>query len=287
MSNSPYRDLPVASTRRQDVQAFLLKGLARVATIAVPVFLLLPFIGVLSASFSHSGDLAFPPTDWSLRWYRSISADYYDALLYSLTLSTWTTLLAAAVGVPLAMAITRGKFYGRDAINALCVAPLGVPTIVVAVAGFKFFMIVTDYTDLAINGTSLGIVLLTAVFTLPLLVRSVVASFAHYDESLDEAAQNLGATPWQVFWRITVPIIAPGIGAGMLFVFVLSFDDVVVAWFMGDPSTPTLSVKLFTVIDVDFDNAITALSALIVITWAVLILVVDRFFRLERLLDRA
>ncbi|WP_250527130.1 ABC transporter permease [Caballeronia sp. GAWG2-1] len=270
----------------RDAASSALKWLLRIATFAVPVFLLLPFIGIVSASFSKSGALAFPPSDWTLHWYRSISPDYYAALRYSVALGTATTALATLVGVPLSLSIVRGRYAGRGIVNALCVAPLGVPTIVIAVAGFKFFMLAADWRDIGLNGTSAAIVLMQAVFTLPLVVRSVVASFAHYDNALDEAAQNLGATPWQVFWRVTVPLVLPGVIAGMLFAFVLSFDDVVVAWFMGDPSRPTLPVKLFNAMEVEFDNAVTALSTLIVAFWAALALLLDRFFRLERLFSR-
>jgi putative spermidine/putrescine transport system permease protein len=275
-----------SSAWHHDAVSFALKWLLRIAVFAVPVFLLLPFIGIVGASFSKSGALAFPPSDWTLRWYRDIAPAWYDALRYSVALGAATTALATVTGVPLALSIVRGRFAGRGFINALCVAPLGVPTIVIAVAGFKFFMLAADFHDIGLNGTSAAIVLMQAVFTLPLVIRAVVASFAHYDDALDEAAQNLGASPWQVFWRITVPLIAPGVIAGMLFAFVLSFDDVVVAWFMGDPSSPTLPVKLFNAMEVEFDNAITALSTLIVAFWAVLALLLNRFFRLERMFSR-
>jgi putative spermidine/putrescine transport system permease protein len=262
--------------------AFVARWLLRIAIAAVPLFLLLPFVGIVSASFSRAGALAFPPRDWTLHWYKSIDPGYYHALLYSVGLGASTTALATVCGVPLALAIARWRFPGRNALNALCIAPLGVPTLVIAVAGFKFVMLVSDWRDIGLNGTSTAIVLLQAVFTLPLVVRTVVASFALYDDALDEAAQSLGATPLQVFWRVTVPLIAPGVLAGMLFAFVLSFDDVVVAWFMGDPSTPTLPVKLFNAMEVEFDNATTALCTLIVAFWIVAAWVLHRFFRLER-----
>ncbi|MDR5880715.1 ABC transporter permease [Caballeronia sp. LZ032] len=268
------------------VASFLPKWLLRIAIFAVPVFLLLPFVGIVGASFSKSGALAFPPSDWTLAWYRGIAPGWYDALRYSVWLGAATTALATAVGVPLALSIVRGRFVGRGLVNALCVAPLGVPTIVIAVAGFKFFMLAAQFQDIGLNGNTAAIVLMQAVFTFPLVVRAVIASFAHYDSALDEAAQSLGATPWQVFWRITAPLIAPGVIAGMLFAFVLSFDDVVVAWFMGDPGRPTMPVKLFNAMEVEFDNAITALSTLIVAFWAVLALVLNRFFHLERMFSR-
>ncbi|WP_144109005.1 ABC transporter permease [Paraburkholderia sp. BCC1886] len=266
--------------------AHAVKWLLRALIVAVPVFLLLPFIGIVSASFSRSGALAFPPDDWTLHWYRAIDPSYYDALRYSVELGFGTTALSTLLGVPLALAIVRGRAPFTAALGALCVAPLSVPTIVIAVAGFKFLLLVSDWRDLGLVGTPPAVVLLQTVFTLPLTVRAVVASFAHYDGTLDEAAQNLGASPWQVFRRVTAPLIAPGVLAGMLFAFVLSFDDVVVAWFLGDPSTPTLPVKLFNAMEVDFDNAVTALSTLIVAFWCALTLLINRFFRLERLVSR-
>ncbi|OZI71964.1 ABC transporter permease [Bordetella genomosp. 12] len=263
-----------------------LRACLQAAIWVVPLFLILPFVGIVSASFSRSGALAFPPSDWTLHWYQSIPEPYFEALRYSLSLGAWTTALVTVLGVPLSLALVRGRLPARSFLNTLCIAPLGVPTIVIAVAGFKFSMWIADSWGYSLNGSSAGIVLMQSVFTLPLLVRSVVSSFAHYDNALDEAAQNLGASPWQVFWRVTVPLIVPGVLAGMLFAFVLSFDDVVVAWFMGDPGTPTLPVKLFTAMEVEFDNAITALSTLIVTAWAILLFLLSRFFQLERVLVR-
>jgi len=268
------------------VSSYALRCVLNIAICAVPLFLVLPFLGIVSASFSRTGALAFPPSDWTLHWYQSIPEPYFDALRYSLSLGAWTTAVVTVLGVPLSLALARGRLPGSAAINSLCIAPLGVPTIVIAVAGFKFAMWIADSWGYDLNGNSAGIVLMQVVFTLPLLLRSVIASFAHYDNTLDEAALNLGATPWQVFWRVTVPLIVPGIVAGMLFAFVLSFDDVVVAWFMGDPGEPTLPVKLFTAMEVEFDNAITALSTLIVAIWAVVLFLLSRFFQLERMLTR-
>ncbi|NPT39121.1 ABC transporter permease [Paraburkholderia xenovorans] len=282
-SRSEVPPLP-ASGRLAQWSGVASRLVVRVAIGAVPVFLLLPFVGIVIASFSRGGALSFASGDWTLHWYRAIAPGYYDALRYSVAVGAGTTLLSAVLGVPLALTIARARHRLTAWLSAVCLAPLAVPTIVIAVAGFKFLLRVSDWHDLGLVGTPAAIVLLQTVFTLPLVVRAVVANFAHYDNALDEAAQNLGATPRQVFWRVTVPLILPGIAAGMLFALVMSFDDVVVAWFLGDPGTPTLPVKLFNALEVDFDNAVTALSTLIVGFWALLMLLAQRFLRLDRFL---
>ncbi|MGC3983759.1 MAG: ABC transporter permease [Pseudorhodoferax sp.] len=254
----------------------------RTLVVAVPVFLLLPFVGVVLASLSPQGALNFPPQGFSLQWYRSIDPSYFEALWYSVRLATASTLLVVLLGVPAAVVIARSRSRYVAPLNAMLLAPLAVPSIVVAVAGFKFALLAQDGTGLALNGSSTAIVLLQGVMTLPIVVRTVVASFAHYDVAIDEAAQSLGATPLYAFWRITLPALVPGIAAGAIFAFVLSFDDMVIAWFIGNPAELTLPVKLFTSIEVEFDNAITALSTLIVAAWAVLLLVLSRFLRLDR-----
>jgi putative spermidine/putrescine transport system permease protein len=123
-----------------------------------------------------------------------------------------------------------------------------------------------------------------SAFTIPFVIRSAIAAQAHYDMSLEEAALNLGAGPVATFFRVTLPLLSPGIAAGAIFAFLASFDDVPVALFLGGPDSITLPVKIFTSIEFSFDASVMAVATLIIAGSMLLMLVIDRLFGLETFL---
>jgi putative spermidine/putrescine transport system permease protein len=119
-------------------------------------------------------------------------------------------------------------------------------------------------------------------FAIPFVIRSVLASHTRFDHSLEEAAANLGATPLQTFFRVTLPILKPGIASGAIFAFLISLDEVPIALFMGGGDATTLPVKIFTAIEISFGD-ILAVASLVVCGSVVLMLILDRLVGLERL----
>src|SRR4051794_31226991 len=247
------------------------------------VFLLAPIVVVVVSSFNAVGVLSFPPQSFSTRWYSEIDPTYYRALTVSLVVATITVLIAVLTGVPGALALARGRFPGRDALNTICLSPLMVPALVMGVATFQFSLVIWDQFHLTLGGTVAGLVIGHLTFAIPFVVRAVLAGHTRFDHSLEEAAQNLGASPWRTFIHVTLPILRPGIISGAIFAFLISLDEVPIALFMGGGDATTLPVKLFTAMEISFGGDILAVASIIVIISTVLMIVLDRVISIERL----
>jgi putative spermidine/putrescine transport system permease protein len=250
--------------------------------LATFLFLAAPVVIVVVASFNSGAVLSFPPTGFTMSWYERIKPAFLDAVYVSLIVGVCTTLLSIVFGVPAALALARGRYVGRDALNSLCLSPLMVPALVTGVALFQFSLTVWDATGIGLGGTIAGLVLGHMTFGIPFVIRAVIAGHARFDRALEEAAQNLGATPLETFWRVTMPVLKPSIVSGGIFAFLMSLDDVPVALFMGGGEATTLPVRIFTTVEFDFGGDIMAVAALIVGVSVALMLVLDRLVGLEQ-----
>lgn len=260
------------------------KFVLRAVLIGAFVFLLAPIAMVVVSSFNGVGVFAFPPQQFTTRWYHEINPSYFTALNVSLIVATLTSIIACLVGVPAALGLARGSFPGRDLLSTLCLSPLMVPALVTGVALFQFSLLFWDVFKVAIGGTVAGLVIGHLTFAIPFVVRAVLASHTRYDHSIEEAASSLGARPFQTFMQVTLPILRPGIVSGALFSFLISLDEVPISLFMGGGSeATTLPVKIFTAIEISFGGDILAVSSLIVGASVIVMLILDRLVGLERL----
>jgi len=247
------------------------------------LFLLAPIVIVVVSSFSAIGVLSFPPQSFTTRWYSEIDPAYYRALAVSLITATMTVVIALGVGIPGALALARGRFPGRDALNAICLSPLMVPALVMGVATFQFSLIIWDWSHITLGGTIPGLVIGHLTFAIPFVVRAVLAGHTRFDYSLEEVAQNLGASPWRTFFHVTLPILRPGVASGAIFAFLISLDEVPISLFMGGGDATTLPVKIFTAMEISFGGDILAVASVIVVVSVLLMLALDRVVGLERL----
>ena len=250
-----------------------------VFTALVYVFVLAPIVVVLLASLTAAEYTSFPPQGLSLRWYLAIPAhpEFMESFRISLLVAVASGAIATALGTVAALVLVRHRFPGRDALNAFFLSPLMLPAVILGIALLQF------YTMVGITRTPFALVCGHLVITVPYVIRLVSASLAGFDRSLELAAMNLGATPWQAFRRVTVPLIRPGIVAGATFAVIVSFDDVSVALFLAGPHSTTLPVRIFSYIEQTMDPLATAVcSVLIVITLAA-VLVIERSIGLGRL----
>ncbi len=247
----------------------------------VMIFLLMPLLAVAFASVSTGAPLAFPPSGFTLAWYERISPDFYAALRVSVIVALGATAISTVVGTLAALALQRGRLPGKRLLSILCLSPLMVPTLVIGVAAFQFVLVVWDIFGLSVADTTLALILGHSAFCVPFVIRSALAVQAHYDMTLEEAALNLGASRVQTFFRITLPLLMPGIVSGAIFAFLASFDDVPVALFLGGSSTVTLPVKIFTSIEFSFDASVMAVATLVVAVSLALMLVIDRLIGIE------
>jgi putative spermidine/putrescine transport system permease protein len=256
---------------------------ARTVVFGTFVFLLAPIVVVVISSFNAVGMFSFPPQAFTTRWYYEIDPTYYHALVVSLIVASITVTIAVLVGVPGALALARGRFPGRDVLNAFCLSPLTVPALVMGVAAFQFSLVIWDHFRITLGGTIAGLVVGHLTFAIPFVVRSVLAAHTRFDHSVEEAAQNLGASPVRTFFHVTLPILRPGVASGAIFAFLISLDEVPIALFMGGGDATTLPVKIFTAMEISFGGDILAVASVIVVVSALLMLALDRVVGLERL----
>jgi putative spermidine/putrescine transport system permease protein len=245
------------------------------------LFLLTPIVVVIVSSLSGSAFMSFPPREFSFASYRAISPDYIKSLYLSLAVAGLATLISVILGVPAALALSRGQFPGKGVVNAICLSPLTVPALVIGVGLYQFSITVWDYTGLTLGGTIYGLVLGHLSFGIPFVIRSVIAADARTDHAIEEAARNLGAGPLGTFFGVTLPLLRPGVVSGSIFAFLASFDDVPIALMLGGGDATTLPVRIFTAIEISFGGEVMAIAALIILASIVLMVALERTVGLE------
>lgn len=235
------------------------------------IYLVFPVFIVVPVSFSSAKYLQFPPPGWSLQWYQNYldRPGWVPATFVSLRVAVITTILATTLGTAASLALVRGRFPGKSAVNSFIVSPLVVPGIIVAI-GIYFF-----YAQVKLVGNPLGLALAHTALALPFVVTNVTATLHGFDERLEYAAMNLGANRWQTFWRVTLPLIRPGVFAGALFAFITSFDELIVALFVSGTGAVTLPRKMWDSLRQEIDPTIAAVSSVLIGVSIVLLFTVE------------
>ena len=248
---------------------------------AFVTFMVAPIVIVCLVAFTPEGFLSIPTTEWSLRWFRAIARypEFVEAFWSSLILGAASSVVAIVLSVPAALAVSRYRFRGRDAVTALFLSPLMIPHVVLGIAFLRFF------TQVGIGGTFTGLLLAHVVIVFPFALRLVLASAVGLDRALENAAISLGATGFTVFRRITLPLILPGVVSGWMLAFIQSFDEVTMTVFIATPGASTLPVRMFLYIQDNIDPLVASVSAVVIAITIVFMLLLDRLYGLDRLLS--
>lgn len=253
------------------------------ATTAVLVFvaLYLPIFTLMAYSFNASSSVAV----WggfSLDWYVKAWANEQvkDATVRSLIIATFAAIISTAVATAAALGTTRRRaFKGQTFIYVMINQPLMVPEIVTAVALMILFGIIKQATG--VHG--LGYLILAhAAFCIPFAYLPIRARLEGMDLSLETAAADLYASPWQVFCRVTLPLLAPGMIAGAMLAFVISLDDVVITEFVKSGGQDTLPTYMLGQLRRQLTPEINAVSTMLL---AVTVVLLTAFFLLTRKKD--
>jgi putative spermidine/putrescine transport system permease protein len=232
------------------------------------LFLVLPLFIVLPISLSSSKYLEFPPRGFSLQWYKNFfgTKEWVMATLNSLKIATMTSFLASLLGIPAALTLARQKFRGKQLIYSFLLLPMILPVIIVAIAVYFHFV------KLKILGNIYALTLAHTILALPVVLITVSASLQGFDQSLEYAAMSLGANRLKTFFKVTFPIIRPGVISGALFAFITSFDEIVVAIFLSGYRAVTLPRHMWSSIREEIDPTIAAVSSLLIFTSIFLLL---------------
>ena len=242
-------------------------------------FMLAPILVVLIEAFSASDLMAFPPTSLSLRWFRALLAHrgFMESFRLSLVLAFWTAVLSTALGTLAAYGLVRFRPSHHLAVEALLLAPLYTPRVVLGLS------LLLTLATVSLVGTLKGLLLGHVLITLPYVLRTVAVSLLGVDPAVEEAAQSLGATRPQTFWKITLPLVRSGVLAGLVFAFIISFSDVYLALFLTGPRATTLPIRLFTAMQWEHSPLIAAVSAAQIALIVVFFVVAGRAIGLSKI----
>ncbi|MET4262403.1 putative spermidine/putrescine transport system permease protein [Bradyrhizobium sp. S3.12.5] len=226
---------------------------------AVYLFLWAPIMVAVPMAFGTANALTFPPTSYSLDLFKIFlsSPDWLEPLFESLKVALASTAVSMLVGVPAGYWIARHEFVSKRLISGVIMGPMVVPHVVVALGLFLYFSYVR------ISGTTLSIVLGHVMFTLAYVVLMIVAGVKKLDRNLEFGAELMGAGPLRMFITVVVPQLVPSLVSAAFFAFLLSFDEVVISWFLAGPSTITLPVKMYSALQWEISPVIAAVSTLL------------------------
>jgi len=246
----------------------------RLLVVLLLVVIMAPLAVPMLMAVSDSPFLTFPPQGFTLRWFERVllSREAQASFLFSLQLACWSTIVALLLGVPAAAALVRYSFPGRSAIIGLMLSPVIVPLIVTGVALLQMF------SSLGWGDTLTQLIIGHAVVCLPYVVRSVTASFMLVNRDLEDAAAVMGAPPYKVLTRVVWPQVRPGILAGAVFSFVVSFDDYPISMWLADGRHFPLPLYLHGLLERSIDPSIAAISTLVILFALLLVIVIEKVF---------
>jgi spermidine/putrescine transport system permease protein len=233
------------------------------------LFLYAPMIVLLIFSFNATRFASGTWKGFTINWYLELFQDEAigAALRNSLYIGITSTIISTVFGTMVSLAMERYRFWGKLTFDALLYLPIIIPDIAMAVMLLIFFVQVKmplgRYT----------IIISHVAFNISFVAVVVRARLAQFDTSLEEAAQDLYANNWQTFYRVTLPLLMPGILAGALMAFTLSLDDFVITFFTAGPGSTTLPLRIYSLVKLGVTPEINALSAVMLMASFVLVLI--------------
>jgi spermidine/putrescine transport system permease protein len=230
--------------------------------------LYIPIMVLIVFSFNES-KLNVVWTGFTFKWYASLirNQGILEALKNSFIIATLSTIVSVIIGTLAAIGMYRYKFRGKSVLDAVLYLPLVIPEIVMGISLLAFFSLVN------IPLGRLSLVISHVTFSTAYVVAVVKTRLDGFDRKIEEAAMDLGATPMETFFHVTLPIIMPGVIAGGLLAFTLSLDDVIISFFVAGPGSVTLPLKVFSMVKFGVTPEINALSTLIILFTLILITV--------------
>lgn len=251
----------VASTKEQELPRTLLSRLAGAVAWLAYGFLILPSLVIVPMSFGDKDEFQFPPRSLSLYLYRKyfFESNWLDATWESFRVACGTTVLSVVLGVSAAYALSRTEFRGKKLLTMLLLSPMFVPVIVVALGLYLYL------GSLRVTGTTFGLIIGHSVVAIPFVIVTSLAGLKHVDRNLEVAAAVMGARRFTVLRRVTLPLLTPTILVAALFSFLISFDEVVISYFIAHVQTQTLPVKMYSSIHWEISPVLAAISVLLTV----------------------
>lgn len=241
------------------------------------LFLYLPIFYVIIFSFNTS-KLNIVFENFTFEWYGTFfkNRTLMEALKNTLIIGVLSTIISTIIGTIGAIGLNKYKFRGRGVIDKLLYIPIVIPEVVLGIA------LLSIYSVCSIPLGLVSITLSHITFSIPFVVITVRARLAGFDRFLEEAAMDLGANRIVTFWRVTLPLIMPGVLSGAMLAFSLSIDDVVISFFTSGPGSTTLPLKIFSMVKTGVTPEVNALSTVIMLI-TIIIIIINTSFQVKKL----
>lgn len=241
------------------------------------LFLYLPIFYVIVFSFNTS-KLNIVFENFTLQWYGSFFKNraLMDSLVNTLIIGAASTAVSTVIGTIGAIGLNKYRFKGRGIIDKLLYIPIVIPEVVLGIA------LLSIYSALSIPLGLISLILSHITFSIPFVVITVRARLAGFDKFLEEAAMDLGANRIVTFWKVTLPLIMPGVLSGAMLAFSLSIDDVIISFFTTGPGSMTLPLKIFSMVKTGVTPEVNALSTVIMVI-TIAIIAANTAFQVKKL----
>ena len=209
---------------------------------------------------------------FTLKWYREVLAndDILGALKTSLIIAIPCVLISTAIGTITAITLYRSRFVGKALYQGILYIPLIMPDIVIGIALLLF------YSSIKLELGIFTILMAHISFSIPLTTLVIIARMQRIDRTLEDAAMDLGADEWTTMWKVTLPLLMPGIMAAALLAFPWSFNDFVITFFVSGVGSSTLPVRVYSMIRLGVSPMINALGTLIILVPLIIVIIGTR-----------
>jgi putative spermidine/putrescine transport system permease protein len=265
--------------RRGAASSLAVRGIV----LLIYAFMLGPILITAATAFNRSDRSYFPPRGLSLRWWAAaLSPQWTGAFAFSLELAAISAIATAIAGLPLAIALHRYDFPGKAVIRMMTMGPLVLPSLVTGIALLQFLTLTGLGSWIGLPALVIGHV----VICLPFVVRTVAVSLATIPANAEHAAASLGAHPAVVLREVTLPLARAGVGAGMIFAFISSFDDVNLSIFVASPQQRPLTVQIMQFLEYGFSPTLAAISILSMLLPLALVAIFGRFVGIDDFLQQ-
>lgn len=236
------------------------------------LFLLIPLVIITVTAFGTGTAITFPIEGFTFRWFGKVfeSDSFRNSFFTSLRVSFLATIISLLVGIPVAYALAKSSFKGKDAIKSFFLSPTVVPGIVIGFVLYQF-LVLSMRIPLMV-----GLLVGHFLVTLPYVIRVVGSSLEQFDFSVEEAAWSLGCGKMAAFFRVVLPNITSGISAAFMLAFINSFNNIPVSMFLSGPGISTFPSTLMNYIEYNYDPSVSAISVLLMAGTVVIMVIVDK-----------
>ena len=255
---------------------------SKLVTVLAYTFILAPMIIIVIISFNSGEAIQFPPSGVSLRWYEYIvtgPTNFLKGLGNSLKVAAIATVFDIFIGVFASLSVTKYNFKGRGLLVSFFTSPMFIPSI-----SFAFVLLRTTAAIKMMTPFS-KILVGHLIIILPYIIRNTMSILVNYNWTVEDSAASLGANPAQVFFKITLPLIKPGIISGAMLSFLYSFDEAVISSFLTSAKFLTLPVQIINYLEFTFDPTVAAISTILMAASLVIMILINKFVGLDSMIN--